>query len=202
MRFLVVIFLSLLALTGCSSLPPSLGNLKIPTLKLPDWSLFGGKKPAPTTSDTITATNCPSVSIVPDLNRMVEFQGQKWVSEIRFTAVTRQCQIMGNMVKVMVTMTAEGRLGPQGEKDAKIQANYSYPYLMAVIDPTGKILSKDVFALNTVYQKSNTPQNPRVFYESLTQAIPAPNGQIPAGTHIQIGFLLSPEELAYNRQNK
>ncbi len=195
--------ISLMALSGCTST----GEFNVPRLKLPDWSLFGGKNTSHDTNALGTASaiddsRCPPVSIVPDLNRMVQFEGQKWVGEVQMTGLTRQCQLMGNIMRVTITIDSQGRLGPEGQKQAKVQANYSYPYLIAVIDPSGQIASKDVFALNAVYQKAQSDNSWRPFRETITQSVPAPNGVVAPGTYIQIGFLLSPAELAYNRQNQ
>jgi hypothetical protein len=132
---------------------------------------------------------------------MVEFEGQKWVSEIMLMGATRQCQLVGEMLRVTMNLTAQGRLGPEGQKQAKVQANYTYPYLIAVINNAGQIASKDVFAMNAVYQKAQADGQYRVFQDNITQSIPAPNGALPTGTHIQIGFQLDPAALAYNRQN-
>ena len=190
----MILAISLFFLTSCVSTG----------LQLPDWSLFGGKaSSAPTTTIPTALDNstCPPVANMPDLNRMVEFEGQKWVSEITLPGAPRQCQLVGNMLRVTINLNAIGRLGPEGQKQAKVQANYTYPYLIAVIDKAGNIASKDVFALNAVYQKAQADGQYRPFHDNITQSIPAPNGVVPVGTHIQIGFQLSPAELAYNRQN-
>lgn len=194
--------ISVLSLSACGNTLSGAWDDVSRSVSLPDWSLFGGvsgdDSEAAKPPQNIVNT-CPAVYIVPDLNRLVQFQGQNLISETRFSAAGSSCVLQGNSMLVTITLEATGRLGAQGIKDAKIQANYTYPYLLAVVNETGAIVAKDVFALNAVYQNG---QNTGVFRDQIVQSIPLTTGKNPQNYNIQIGFQLSPAELAYNRAYK
>lgn len=205
MKNLIFILTALFLLSGCANGEFSTPDLKIPKWKMPDWSLFGGQPDKAQQSTTgyntkdNSITGCPNVILVPDLSRIVQFQGQHLVAETRITGVSRQCTLSNGAIGVTIALEAVGHLGEQGQKDAKIQANYTYPYLLAVVDPAGQIVAKDVFALNAVYRKGQSSAD---FHDQITQFIPFQNGAPPVGYSIQIGFQLSPAELEYNRRYK
>lgn len=206
MRIRFCLFISaLLTLSACGNTLSGAWDDTIGQMNRADWSLFGSPQKLKTEpnngaqSPILAQNQCPPVYIVPDLNRIVQFQGQSLIAETRFSGLGSSCALNGNNLLVTISLEATGRLGTQGMKDAKIQANYTYPYLLAVVNESGVIVAKDVFALNAVYQNG---QNTGVFRDQITQTIPLSNGKNPLTYNIQIGFQLSPEELAYNRQYK
>ena len=170
-KFLSVSILGALLLSGCSS------------MSLP-WS------------DSKTGNECPVVGITPDLGNITQFRGTDIVSETIIANVAPTCTRDDKAVTVRLAIDFKGRLGPAGMKDAATEANYSIPYLVAVLDPKGEIISKDIFAINLTYSKGQTEQG---VPDLLEQIIPLSKGQKPGDYKIMLGFQLSEQELAFNR---
>jgi hypothetical protein len=197
-------------LTACSA-PNFAKDLDFPELK---WPKFFSKSTVPANDpslNTFTSQDCPALILQPDLVRFQEYtnptqpsQNSK-ISETVLTKVEALCQIQsigqkqneGQNVVVRLTLEFQGALGAQGLRDAKVEANYSYPYFVAVIAPTGEILSKDVFAVSLTYKAGQSTQK---FTDILQQTIPLPPSISPQSYQIMVGFQLSPAELALNRR--
>ncbi len=197
-RFCLIWF-TIFSLSACGNTVSGTWNDTIGLMNKTDWSLFGGKKEKMIINPSQTATNCPPVYLVPDLAQIVQFQNQSLISQTKITGLDRRCEENSNVLRVIITIEATGQLGKQGKKDAKVQANYTFPYLLAVVDGSGKIIAKDVFALNAVYEKNIVTAR---FRDQIVQTIPRISGRDIGAYHIQLGFQLSPEELSYNRYYK
>jgi hypothetical protein len=196
-RFCLIWF-AIFSLSACGNTVSGVWNDTIGLMNKTDWSLFGGKKKE-IGIISLQTTTCPPVYLVPDLAQIVQFQNQRLISQTKITGLDRRCEETSNAVRVVITLEATGQLGEQGKKDAKVQANYTFPYLLAVVDGAGNIIAKDVFALNAVYEKNIVTAR---FRDQIVQTIPRISGRDIGTYHIQLGFQLSPEELAYNRYRR
>ena len=156
-------------------------------LKSFEWPKFG---------EAGGADNCPVVGITPDLGNVTQIRSSEIVSETIIASVKPTCTLADNNVTVRLAIDFKGRLGPEGLKDAKTEANYSIPYLIAVIDPKGEIISKDIFAITMTYKQNEAEQS---FPDLLEQVIPLKSGEEPENYKVMIGFQLDDQQLAYNR---
>ncbi len=143
-----------------------------------------------------TGNECPVTGITTDLGNITQFRDKDIISETIIASVKPECSRDDKAVIVRLAIDFKGRLGPAGIKDAKTEASYSIPYLVAVINPKGQIISKDIFAITMVYKDGQAEQS---FPDLLEQIIPLPSGEKPSDYKIMIGFQLNDEELAYNR---
>lgn len=195
--------LILLGLTGCEaveSIGQSIQNIQMPTISSPST-------PATQANGLVAAAGaeCPQVKALPDLASITQFsdpanpQADKMIASTSIDNVGASCQVSPNSVSVELSLDFSGTLGPVGVKDLNGQANYTYPYFLTVITPDGQILSKDVFALSTVYENKQISVKKQ---DKLRQVIPLMAGQSANQFQILIGFQLSDAELAYNRSRK
>lgn len=174
-KLLTVSVIGIMLLSGCES---------VKSFEWPSWS------------ESAPVNNCPVVGITPDLGNFTQFRDNEIVSETIISSVKPSCSKDNAAVTVRLAIDFKGRLGPVGLKDAVKEANYSIPYLVAVVNSKGEIISKDIFAITMIYKKGQTEQ---AFPDLLEQIIPLGAGEKPADYKIMLGFQLSDQELAYNR---
>lgn len=199
-----------LSLSGCegvSSLGESLSQIKLPSL-----SSSTQPEPAQETSSTgkstlspilaTTGPECPQVKVLGDVSRLAQYENpekplpDQLVTETFLNNISAGCKIGPSSVTLDLTLDFVGKLGPQGVKDTMIEANYSYPYFLTVVDPSGAIIAKDVFAISLTYHKGETETTKQ---DQLRQTIPLPAGSNANQFQVIAGFQLSEEELQYNR---
>lgn len=174
-KILTVSILGVMLLSGCDS------------VKSFEWPQWGDSKPA---------NDCPVVGITPDLGNITQFRDNQIVSETIISSVKPTCIKDDKAVTVRLAINFKGRLGPVGLKDASTEANYSIPYLVAVVSPKGDIISKDIFAITMIYTKGQSEQ---AVPDLLEQIIPLGAGEKPTDYKIMLGFQLTDQELAFNR---
>ncbi|PZP54531.1 MAG: hypothetical protein DI586_09620 [Micavibrio aeruginosavorus] len=174
LKFIAMSATSALLLSGCES------------MKSMGWPWQSGKLP----------NECPVTGITTDLGNLTQFRDNEIISETIIASVKPECTQDEKAVTVRLAIDFKGRLGPAGIKDAKTEASYSIPYLVAVVNPKGEIISKDIFTITMIYKAGQAEQS---FPDLLEQVIPLPKGEKPADYKIMLGFQLSDEELAYNR---
>ncbi len=208
---LTVPFLTL-TLSGCesvSSLGESLSQIKLPSLSSSTKSEDTKESPAEATTKSSlvpilakTGPECPQVKVLGDVSRLAQYTNPDksspadLVTETFLNNITANCKIGSSSVTLDLTLDFVGKLGPQGIKDTVVEANYSYPYFLTVVDPSGAIIAKDVFAISLTYHKGETETTKQ---DQLRQTIPLPAGSNANQFQVIAGFQLSEEELQYNR---
>ncbi|MFA7275305.1 MAG: hypothetical protein WC043_00720 [Pseudobdellovibrionaceae bacterium] len=150
-------------------------------------------------------SECPVVRVQGDLSQIHQFETsdpanpKALIASARIDGVSAQCSIAPTSTTLDITLDFSGQLGPVGLKDMNGQANYTYPYFISVITPSGQILSKDVFALAMMYDKGVARM---VKQDKLRQTIPLMERQSASGFQVVVGFQLTEEELDYNRSQQ
>lgn len=144
-----------------------------------------------------TAPACPRVAILPDAADLVRYRPGSgtditdMVVEARMTGVTGGCRRgRGDSVEVVMRIGIAATRGPQATGRSE-----QLPYFVAVSNAQGQIIDKAVFA-TTVEFPANVSRRQGVDEQRLV--IPA--GMDPAGLRVDVGFQLTPEELALNRR--
>jgi hypothetical protein len=210
MKFFLTLFLlpMTLMVSGCDTLNQmgsSVGN-SLKSISLP--SLTESKKDNVEAEKNdgglleAKAENCPQVKVLSDLSSIYQFKNpaapvqSELVASTTVDTLRASCTAAPNSVSVELEFDFKGMLGPVGVKDLNGQANYTYPYFLAVLAPDGSIMAKDVFALSMIYENQQITYFKR---ESLRQVIPLLAGQKPEDFQIIVGFQLSEAELTYNR---
>jgi hypothetical protein len=201
-----------LTLSGCegvSSLGESLSQIKLPSLSSSTKPEETQEPPAGATTKSSLAPilaeagpECPQVKVLGDVSRLAQYANPDkpspadLITETFLNNITASCKIGSNSVTLDLTLDFAGKLGPQGIKDTVVEANYSYPYFLTVVDPSGAIIAKDVFAISLTYRKGETETTKQ---DQLRQTIPLPAGSNANQFQVIAGFQLSEEELQYNR---
>lgn len=152
-------------------------------------------------TSTQSASGCPTVRIVQDLNQVHQFvDGEnpdpaQAVSSIRMTNVQDQCAVVkGNMV-IDMTLAFEGQVGPKARAKSGDKPGFAYPYFIAITNNQGSIIAKEVFAVTLAYESGRDIET---HVEQVRQMIPVA-GMDQENYKVLIGFQLSEQELAFNR---
>jgi hypothetical protein len=206
-----VVFLS--GCEGVSAVGESLKNIEMPSM--PSFhSKDKAKDAAPASSLAASAggptvsgvtADCPAVQALPEVSRITRFMDETkpvladLVTTATLSSVSTSCVSSGNSVTVELSLSFDGTLGPAGQKENTVEATYSFPYFIAVVNPSGTIMSKDVFALGITYGKGQTAIGKP---EVIRQIIPVAAGTGANAYQIMVGFQLTDAELAYNRSAK
>ena len=197
-----LVFISLLTLGGCSTLEGLKSDLSsgfqsvsntVSNVVDPDEE----KKKLP-----VYDGSCPTVSARPDLRRLVEFYDPEKptdatkISEINITSVRNVCRIENGQLVMQIDFALEGKTGPKARVKPSDKPSFAYPYFVAVTDPQGNVLSKEIFASTVAYASDQTELKQT---ESIFQNMPFPDASIGQSYSVVVGFQLTPEQLAYNQ---
>lgn len=146
--------------------------------------------------------SCPGVSVRPDLRRLVEFYNADKpsdatkISEVTLTNVQNICRVEADKLVMQIDLTLDGKTGPKARMKPTDKPSFAYPYLVAVTDAQGNVLSKDIFAASIAY---GADQKDIKQTESIFQNMPFPDATIGQVYTVVVGFQLTPEQLAYNQ---
>ena len=200
LKFLTIT-VSLLALAGCevtqrSFITDNFNKSRDYVEKsMPDMS--GGTDNA---DKLLNKNGCPEVDIVDDLGTFYDFGGanpgeSNLVTSVQMSQGATTCSFGPKSVTIDTRIVFSGKIGPKGSATGGGAPNFSYPYFVAIMTPGGKILAKEVFAVPMTYAGGDQQH-----IEAFRQIIPSYN-QDSAGNHkIAVGFQLTKEQLAYNRE--
>lgn len=149
-------------------------------------------------SDAVSLT-CPGAEIAPDLGAIAQFPpgAGRALSDIqlggRIRAVSTACkrEDVGVASSLDITFFA-ARNDPQLRQGV-------LPYFVAIADSTGTILAKQNF---TVPVQFTATQNAVEFHDKITTHLPVRNVANGDSYAIIVGFQLSAEELAFNREHR
>lgn len=169
-----------------------LGNLDLPEIS----------SPANEADELVAGGNCPKAKVVEELSGFSDFDNFSDTSDSNLIAlagilgVKSTCEYGAKSVTVDMRVDFEGFLGPKGKISSGDRPFFSYPFFVAVTEPDGDILAKEVFAAPFAYENGQTYHK---HSEDLRQVIPVPNQNRGSKYQILVGFQLSEEQLAYNR---
>lgn len=142
-------------------------------------------------------TSCPMVSKVGDATKLIRFApgGSQDLNKMQFEAgildIGGGCTNIDNGVKVDMTADITAARGP-ADTDGKA----SFAYFVAVVDDNQNIIAREQYPVEIAFPGNQTRNGQR---EQLEETIPIAKGQQPAAFHIYIGFVLTQDEVAYNR---
>ncbi len=148
------------------------------------------------------APACPQLSLLRDAGDLTRFSGAPGASHdarslllaARIVAVPAKCEDGGaGKVRAMLELTADVRRGPAAQGNA-----VSVPYFVALMEQ-GKVISEQDFTLAAKF-RTNVDQV-RVTGDQVDILLPVTAAKTAAAYHIYVGFRLTPDELAYNRQS-
>jgi hypothetical protein len=150
--------------------------------------MFGGNS-----GPTVT---CPQVEKVNDVSRVTRFvPGGHDLTDVAFEAIV--AQLGGNCGssdgQVVVDLTVQFIAG-RGPADTTRQAPFTY--FVAIVDKSDNVLARQEFQTAVPFPGNQTRNS---VVEELEQDIPVTNPLQGNQYRIFVGFVLTPEEIAYNR---
>ena len=150
--------------------------------------MFGGSS-----GPTVT---CPEVNKVGDVSRMTRFvPGGHDLTDVAFEAVVGQlagsCSASDGQVVVDLTVQFVAGRGP-----ANTTRQARLTYFFAIVDKSATVLARQGFQTAVTFPGNQTRNS---VAEELEQDIPVANPLQGNQYRIFVGFVLTPEEIAYNR---
>lgn len=165
------------------------------SLNTPEWTKnFSGGEPD--ADDFVIGGDCPKVEVVEELGSINEFsdlsdpQPYNLITQAHISRVTTTCEYSGKTATADVQITFEGKRGARAQ-----DVQFDYPFFVAVTNPGGKILAKELFTADVAYSGADMTTT----QESVRQIIPIANKNEGAEYKILVGFQLDQSQLAYNR---
>ena len=142
---------------------------------------------------------CPGVEVVDELGMVAEFTDPNTqtpanlISKANIAKIQNSCSYSENSVTIDLRMDVNGERGAASTGPA----SFSYPFFVAVTSANGQILAKEIFAAPLSYAAGEVTQN---YSEKLRQIIPVEEYDRGTNYKVLVGFQLTPDQLAYNRQ--
>jgi hypothetical protein len=156
-------------------------------------------------TEDIAAYPCPIVTAVRELGYMTKFQGESQdLSDTLFEAKVDEVQPAANCIyeeddggkRAIVYDIRVKFLAQRGPKDRDAAAKFNY--FMAIGGPGGELITREVFDTEIPFENNATQA---ITVEELEPRIPLKQGENGDYYRIYVGFMLSEQELAYNRRN-
>lgn len=167
------------------------------SIKLPSFN-----SSEPVTGELVYDGQCPRVEAVGELKTLTEFSDvndysdYNLISRVDIGDIQNACSYDEKSVTIDLKMAFNGQLGPKGHNTGE-RPFFSYPFFVAVTSAGGDILAKEIFAASLTYDSG---QDRQTYYEKMRQIIPIENRDRGSRYKILVGFQLTPDQLAYNRE--
>jgi hypothetical protein len=150
--------------------------------------MFGGSS-----GPTVT---CPDVSKVADVSRLTRFvPGGHDLTDVSFEAAVGQlggsCSSSDNSVVVDLKVQFIASRGP-----ANTTRKAPFTFFIAIVDKSDNVLARQEFDSGVEFAGNQTRS---AVLEDMEQDIPVSNPQQGNQYRVFVGFVLTPEEIAYNR---
>ncbi len=155
-------------------------------------------------SEMLLQSPCPQVELVDDLSSLSDFTNpnqtkrENLISRVDLKSAQSTCMLSSKSTVVDLTLLFEGTLGSKGKQKTSDKPFFSYPFFVAVTAPSGKIMAKEIFAASMTYGAN---ENKHTYFEKLRQVIPIKSKSSAKYYKILIGFQVTPDQLAYNREH-
>lgn len=157
-----------------------------------------------TANEDLASYPCPAVLPVRDAAYMTKFEGQSQdlsdtLFEAKIDAVlpaancVYQLSDNGNSIVYDIRVQFLAQRGPKEREGAA-----KFDYFVAVTGPGGKRLAREVFPTEVVFENNATQA---IVVEEIQPTIPLKAGENGDWYRIYVGFMLTEQELAYNRKN-
>ncbi len=142
---------------------------------------------------------CPRLFTVSDAERQTKFVGDgRDLTDVEFEAAIRDpvlaCRYDDDAVESLLTLNLLVVRGP-ADDDRMVRVNY----FVAISTRDKQILAREEFGIDIEFEGN---QSRVLVIEEVEPRIPLRPGETGVDYQIYLGFRLSPEELAYNRENR
>jgi hypothetical protein len=156
------------------------------------------------TTENIASYPCPFVGAVREVSYMTKFQGQSQdLSDTLYEAKIDEVRPAKNCIyedddgkRAIVYDIQVKFLAQRGPKEREGVARFDY--FVGIGGPGGQIITREVFDSEIAFENNATQA---IVIEEIQPRIPLKQGENGDYYRIYIGFMLSEQELAYNRRN-
>ncbi len=155
-------------------------------------------------AETLLASPCPQIKIIDELSSLSDFKNPKspkenqLISRVDILKAQSKCKLSSKSAVIDLKLTFKGTLGTKGRIRNSDKPFFSYPFFIAITSPSGEIMAKEIFAASLTY---GSGENEHIYFENLRQIIPIKSKDIAKYYKILVGFQLTSDQLAYNREN-
>ena len=152
-------------------------------------------------NSTPNAGPCPVAAVMYDASRQVEIKGEEIYSNVGFTGeitgVDGFCRYTGdNPITMEIDIDFALGRGPKADGNER-----TYEYFVAVTRRNRAVINKETFSFTTRFPGGSDRTTHSERLEGIV--IPRANETISGSNfEVLVGFVLSEEELAFNRQGK
>jgi len=154
------------------------------------------------TDDEVVVLTCPQVLIVDETARLTQFapgEGRDML-DVRFDAKIGTIEWVCEFLSEERRVDVEARFGVLAFRGPAAESSLArLPYFVAVANPQGEIMAKQVFAIEVAFP-GNALEIGHV--ETVFQRLHYANIGVAADYTIYIGFQLTPEQLAEVRSGR
>ena len=143
---------------------------------------------------------CPNTAILEGPGELVRFttgsaNGPNDVSfRSKMNTVSGTCEVDEKTITMELSIAMEASRGP-----ANTKGEAQFVYFVAILDKDKKILTRTKFPMIAKFKRDETKLD---FSESVTVTIPKKKDDLPEEFMVYMGFEMTPEELAYNRNRQ
>ena len=174
--------------------------LGLPVLLAGCSSLFGSSSDDEAAALATAPVRCPRVAVLRDAGEVTEFRegaGRDLTDVVSRAAVinfTGNCRPEEGRGTVDFRLVLGAERGPawQGQQP-------NLQYFVAVADPEGRVLSKQVFDAPMRFPEG---QSKTGSIEELSQVIPLAANRRPQDYQVFVGFQLTPDQVRFNRSER
>ncbi len=155
-------------------------------------------------SEVLLASPCPRIEIIDDLSSLSDFSTPKntdqsqLISRVDLSSAKSTCKLASKSAIIDLKLMFKGTLGDKGRIKSSDKPFFSYPFFIAVTSPSGEIMGKEIFAASLTYGAN---ENEHTYFENLRQIIPIKSKNTAKYYKILVGFQVTPDQLAYNREH-
>jgi hypothetical protein len=141
---------------------------------------------------------CPSTAILDGPGELVRFtpgpeNGPGDVSfRSKMKAISGICEIDEKSITMELNVAMETLRGP-----ANAKGEAQFVYFVAILDKEKNVLTRTKFPMIAKFQRQETKLE---FSEAVTVTIPKKKEAMPQDYMVYLGYEMTPEELAYNRE--
>ncbi len=144
---------------------------------------------------------CPTFDIHPEMRSITFFKGgdtTQLIANSSLKDVRGSCKIGADGIELDLDLVMSATIGNAGhyQSDPNAEELQSYPYFIALIDTSGNVQFKKIYAAIVRFP---VRANATTQVEKVRQFIPMPQGTTARDFTISLGYQLNPDQLSYNR---
>ncbi len=112
----------------------------------------------------------------------------------KMNSISGNCEVDEKLITMELAVSMQALRGP-----ANTKGEADFAYFVAILDKDKKVLTRTKFPMIAKFKRDETKLD---FSEAVTVTIPKKKEAMPEDYMVYMGFEMTPEELAYNRNRQ